>query len=69
ESQSRVIISTSESNSHKLEPELKHSGVSFTKLGVVKGNSMKIKNIFEVELSTLSDIYFDTIPKIMSGEE
>ncbi|MFN3874224.1 MAG: AIR synthase related protein, partial [Ignavibacterium sp.] len=69
ESQSRVIISTSESNSHKLEPELKHSGVSFTKLGTVKGSSLEIKNVFEIELSTLSDIYFNTIPKIMSGEE
>ncbi len=69
ESQSRVIITTSESNSHKLEPELKHSGVSFTKLGTVKGSSLEIKNVFEIELSTLSDIYFNTIPKIMSGEE
>lgn len=69
ESQSRVIISTSESDSLKLEPELRQSGISFLKLGVVKGSSFKIKNIFEIKLSELSDIYFNTIPKIMSGEE
>ncbi|GMU97150.1 phosphoribosylformylglycinamidine synthase subunit PurL [Ignavibacterium album] len=69
ESQSRVIISTSESDSLKLEPELRQSGISFLKLGVVKGSSFKIKDILEIKLSELSDIYFNTIPKIMSGEE
>uniref|UniRef100_A0A7V2ZL67 Phosphoribosylformylglycinamidine synthase subunit PurL n=1 Tax=Ignavibacterium album TaxID=591197 RepID=A0A7V2ZL67_9BACT len=69
ESQSRVIISTSESNSNKLELELKKSEISFHKLGVVRGNSLKIKDLFEIELNILSEIYFNTIPKIMSGEE
>lgn len=69
ESQSRVIISTSELNSNKLELELKKSEISFHKLGVVRGNSLKIKDLFEIELNILSEIYFNTIPKIMSGEE
>ncbi len=69
ESQSRVIISIPESNKDKLELELKQRGVSFNKLGVVKGNKFNLKNMFEIELSILSDIYFNTIPKIMSGEE
>lgn len=69
ESQSRVIISTSESNSNKLELELKKSEISFHKLGVVRGDSLKIKDLFEIELNILSEIYFNTIPKIMSGEE
>lgn len=69
ESQSRVIISTSESNSNKLELELKQSGIKFNKLGVVKGDSLKVKDLFEIDLNILSEIYFNTIPKIMSGEE
>lgn len=69
ESQSRVIISTSESNSNQLELELKQSGIKFHKLGVVKGDTLKVKDLFEIELNILSEIYFNTIPKIMSGEE
>jgi len=69
ESQSRIIISASSSDSDKLEHELKRSGITFIKLGSVKGNSFKIKNIFTIDLDVLSDIYFNTIPKIMSSEE
>ncbi|GIV45870.1 MAG: phosphoribosylformylglycinamidine synthase subunit PurL [Ignavibacterium sp.] len=69
ESQTRIIISTSESNSLKLEHELKLSNISFIKLGSVKGTSLKIKDFFEIGLNELSEIYFNTIPKIMSGEE
>jgi phosphoribosylformylglycinamidine synthase len=69
ESQSRIIISASSTNSDKLEHELKRSGITFIELGSVKGNSFKIKNIFTIDLNVLSDIYFNTIPKIMSSEE
>jgi len=66
ESQSRIIISVSNEKLLELEPEL--SGVKFTKLGVVTGSSMKLKNLFDVSVSELSDIYYNTIPGIMSGE-
>ncbi len=69
ESQSRIIISISNDNIAKLEPELKLSGVKITKLGVVTGSSMKLKNLFDVSVDELSDIYYNTIPGIMSGEE
>lgn len=68
ESQSRIIISTSESNSLKLEHELKLGSISFSKLGSVKGTSLKIKDFFNIGLNELSEIYFNTIPKIMSSE-
>jgi phosphoribosylformylglycinamidine synthase II len=67
ESQSRIIISISKDKILELESEL--SGVKFTKLGVVTGSSMKLKNLFDVSVSELSDIYYNTIPGIMSGEE
>ncbi|MFZ1518544.1 MAG: phosphoribosylformylglycinamidine synthase subunit PurL [Ignavibacteriaceae bacterium] len=69
ESQSRIIISVSNDNIAKLEPELKLSGVKIKKLGVVTGSSMKLKNLFDVSVDELSDIYYNTIPGIMSGEE
>jgi phosphoribosylformylglycinamidine synthase len=69
ESQSRIIISMSKDKILELEPELKLSNIKFTKLGVVSGSSMKLKNLFQVSVKELSDIYYNTIPGIMSGEE
>lgn len=66
ESQSRIIITVAKENSLELELELE---LKPSKLGTVVGSSLKIKNLFEVELTELSDIYFNTIPRIMSGEE
>lgn len=68
ESQSRIIISVSKEKLLDLERELKLYGVKFTKLGVVIGSSLNLKNLFEVSVSKLSDIYYNTIPGIMSGE-
>jgi phosphoribosylformylglycinamidine synthase len=75
ESQSRIIISIPKDKVLDLEsaaadrPELILSGVKFTKLGIVGGTSMKLKNLFDVNVGELSDIYYNTIPGIMSGEE
>lgn len=69
ESQSRIIVSISNSKQKDFELKLKDSGISFSKLGFVRGKSMIIKNEFEISLKELSDIYFNTIPRIMSGEE
>ncbi len=76
ESQSRIIITTSPTNSPILENELKlghkqerSSSIKFTRLGTVGGSSLKIKNIFEITITELSDIYYETIPRIMSSEK
>lgn len=69
ESQSRIIVSISNSNQKDFELKLNEAGVPFYKLGLVQGKSMIIKNVFEIPLKELSDIYFNTIPRIMSGEE
>jgi phosphoribosylformylglycinamidine synthase II len=66
ESQSRVIISVSKEKILKNELEL--SGIKFTKLGVVGDSKLKLKNLFEVTIKEISEIYYNTIPKIMSSE-
>jgi phosphoribosylformylglycinamidine synthase II len=69
ESQSRIIISVSNDLTLELEHEIKKEGVKFSKLGIVARNELKLKNIFNVSVKELSDIYYNTIPGIMSGEE
>jgi phosphoribosylformylglycinamidine synthase subunit PurL len=69
ESQSRIIISISESHQSELEHELKSSEVKFIKLGTVGGKELKLKNFFDVSVNKLSDIYYNTIPRIMSSEK
>ena len=69
ESQSRIIVSISNFKQKDFELKLKEAGIPFFRLGLVRGKSMIIKNEFEISLKELSDIYFNTIPRIMSGEE
>ncbi|MCL6493671.1 MAG: phosphoribosylformylglycinamidine synthase subunit PurL [Ignavibacterium sp.] len=69
ESQSRIIVSISNPKQKDFELKLKEAGIPFFRLGLVRGKSMIIKNVFEISLKELSDIYFNTIPRIMSGEE
>ena len=69
ESQSRIIISVSKEKILELDLELKLSGVKSTQLGVVTGLSMKLKNLFDVSIKEVSDIYYNTIPGIMALEE
>lgn len=44
EAQSRVIVSVSTNNTSAIETELKKQNVAFTKIGVVKGNSVVVDN-------------------------
>lgn len=68
ESQSRIIISISKDKVPKLESALTHSGIKFKKLGFVTGRELKLKNLFSVSITELTDIYYNTIPGIMAGE-
>jgi len=67
ESQSRIIISTSKEKN--LEAEIKTAGIKSLKLGIVGSSSLNLKNLFEVNVKEISDIYYNTIPKIMSSEK
>lgn len=69
ESQSRIIISVSGTDQSKLESELSKNKVSFTQLGKTGGNSLELNDMFKVSLTGLSEIYFNTIPGLMSSEK
>ncbi|MEO8231249.1 MAG: phosphoribosylformylglycinamidine synthase subunit PurL [Ignavibacteriota bacterium] len=67
ESQSRIIISVSKEKN--LETELISADIKFLKLGIVGGSSLSLKNLFEVSVNEISDIYYNTIPNIMNCEK
>lgn len=69
ESQSRIIISVEDEKIPDLELELKTANVSYTRLGRVAGISLKIIDLFEVSSDYLADIYYNTLPGIMSSEK
>jgi phosphoribosylformylglycinamidine synthase len=66
ESQSRIIISVSPSKVNEIKIE---EGIKLTKLGVVGGSSLIIRNLFKIDLEQLSDIYYKTIQRIMTSEK
>lgn len=68
ETQSRVIVTISPENQVLFEESVKSYGILFTLLGRVAGSTLKINNRIEFELSKISDIYHNTLGRIM-GEE
>jgi phosphoribosylformylglycinamidine synthase len=69
ESQSRIIVTISKENKDEFE-ELLHSFIQpFIHSGEVEGISFKINSDIDVSLKTLTDLYYNTIPRIMSGEK
>jgi phosphoribosylformylglycinamidine synthase len=69
ESQSRVIVSVSPANKDKFESTLKEFQQLFSYLGKTGGSKLIINNKIDIELNILSEIYFTTIPNIMSSEK
>ncbi|HUX60926.1 MAG TPA: phosphoribosylformylglycinamidine synthase subunit PurL [Ignavibacteriaceae bacterium] len=66
ESQSRIIISISEGNRHKVEKILKEKNQPFSFLGKTGGQKLIFNKSFVFELTQLSDIYYNTISRIMN---
>lgn len=69
ESQSRIIVSVSSNKKNEFEKLLKSIKQSFTSIGITSGSSLKINSDVAVSLEKLTDLYFNTIPRIMSGEK
>ena len=67
ESQSRIIVSVDKNKKEEFEKILNVAGQSFTFLGTTGGELLSIKNKIEVNLNILSDIYFNTISRIMNA--
>jgi phosphoribosylformylglycinamidine synthase len=69
ESQSRIIVSISESSKEGFVNTIKQSNLLFTQIGVTGGSSIIINDDINVCLAPLADIYFHTIPNLMGGEK
>ncbi|MEI7812944.1 MAG: phosphoribosylformylglycinamidine synthase subunit PurL [Ignavibacteria bacterium] len=66
ESQSRIIISIIQENKEAVEAGLKVANIPFMLLGKTGGASLKVNGRYEFELNKLSDLYFNSISKIMN---
>jgi phosphoribosylformylglycinamidine synthase len=66
ESQSRIIISISEGNRNKVEKILEGRNQPFYFAGKTGGENLIFNNKFTFELTQLSDIYYNTISRIMN---
>jgi phosphoribosylformylglycinamidine synthase len=69
ETQSRIIVSISKDKKDEFEKVLQSAKQQFIGLGKVSGSYLKINDDINVSLSEISDLYFNTIPRIMSGEK
>jgi phosphoribosylformylglycinamidine synthase len=67
ESQSRIIISCGKKSEKKVIEVLNKSGVDFEIAGVVKGNSLRINDFIDMNISRINESYFNTIQKIMEN--
>jgi phosphoribosylformylglycinamidine synthase len=69
ETQSRIIVSVSKDKKNEFE-KLTHATMQpCIHLGEVGGSSLVINNEINVNVHELADLYFNTIPRIMSGEK
>jgi len=69
ETQSRIIVSVSPDKKDEFQNILHAAMHPCIHLGVVGGSTLKINDDIKVMISELSEIYFNTIPRIMSGEK
>jgi phosphoribosylformylglycinamidine synthase len=66
ESQSRIIVSIVKDKKEEFERLLKKEEQIFTLLGRTGGNIFKLNNKINIDLKRLSDLYYNTITRIMA---
>ena len=69
ESQSRIIVSISKENQSTFEKFLNDKKQSFCLMGKTGGNKFVVKEKISINLTDLSEIYFNTIPEFMNGKK
>jgi phosphoribosylformylglycinamidine synthase len=76
ETQSRIIVSVSKEKKSEFENFLRspgspcdQTGQKFILIGETGGISLRINNDIDVQLTSLADLYFNTIPRIMGSEK
>ncbi len=67
ESQSRIIVSVQEAKKADFEKLLNEKEQTYFYIGITGGNKFTINGAHEFKLETLSDIYFNTIGRIMNA--
>ena len=67
ESQSRVIVSISESDKEKFEKAAGESFTPFYYLGKTGGDSMKVNSKYKFDLNKLISLYYSSIPEKMNA--
>lgn len=66
ESQSRILLSISQNNKNRMESDLKKLRIPFEKIGVVQGETLEINDKIRLSIEEISDVYFNSITKLMS---
>ncbi|MEO8398825.1 MAG: phosphoribosylformylglycinamidine synthase subunit PurL [Ignavibacteriaceae bacterium] len=66
ESQSRIVVSISPKNKNQFEKILNEENQDFTFLGKVGGQNFKVNDGINLNIETLSEKYYLTIPRIMN---
>lgn len=67
ESQSRIIVSVEQKNKIEFESILKKNNQKFYLLGKTIDNIFNVNDIVVLDVAELSDIYYNTIPRIMNA--
>ncbi|HVO73260.1 MAG TPA: phosphoribosylformylglycinamidine synthase subunit PurL, partial [Ignavibacteriaceae bacterium] len=66
ESQSRIIVSVPKDKKEEFELYLRKKEQTFTKLGTTGGSNLKVNSKINMDLKRLSDLYYNTITRIMA---
>ncbi len=67
ESQSRIIVTVPKNKKSDFEKVLNSAKQAYTYLGTTGGNKLLINEKYKVDLENLSDIYYNTISRIMNA--
>ena len=67
ETQSRIVVSVSNSKAGSFRKMAAGAGVDFAEIGTVGGKKLRINDRIEINVSELEDVYRSSIKKIMNG--
>ncbi|MBK9098089.1 MAG: phosphoribosylformylglycinamidine synthase subunit PurL [bacterium] len=68
ETQSKIIVSVAKDKKDKFEKVLQSFNQPFIISGIVSGSVLKINDDISITVTELSELYYNTIPRIMTGD-
>ena len=66
ETQSRFILSADETHKQNIIDMFNEKSIPIQLIGETGGTSLQINNILQIGLSELNDLYYSTLPELMS---